>query len=136
MAARVFISHASKDRAIADAIQRCLEEEKYTVFSAKQVLPGEDWAGQVSAALNKSDAMVVLLSPEAIESPNVLHEISFALGSEKYKGRVVPVLLRPTENVPWFLKTIQFLDLTKRTNLRAAAERVVGTLHQLERRAG
>jgi len=44
--------------------------------------------------------MIVLLSPEAVQSPNVIHEIGLALGSEKYKGRVLPVLLRPTENIP------------------------------------
>ncbi len=135
MAYRVFISHSMKDRRIADEVRRHLAEDHHNTFVATDVLAGEDWAAATSEALKTSEVMVVLLSPEALASSNVLHEISFALGSEKYKGRVLPVLVRPTENIPWFLKTIQWIDVSDLSD-GDAAQRVVRALRQLERRAG
>jgi hypothetical protein len=125
-----------KDQDIADEIRRRLREDDHEVFTAADVLLGQDWAEAISNALRKSDVMIVLLSPESVQSPNVIHEIGFALGSAKYKGRVVPVLVRPTENVPWFLKTIQSVDVSNLANPKAAGDRVARTVQQLERRAG
>jgi hypothetical protein len=133
---KVFISHSMKDQELADEIRRRLSEDDHEVFDATDVLLGQDWAEAISNALKKSDVMVVLLSPESVQSPNVIHEIGFALGSAKYKGRVVPVLVRPTENVPWFLKTIQSVDVSNLSNPKTAADRVARTVQQLERRAG
>lgn len=136
MGLNVFISHSMKDQGVADEIRRHLALDDHKTFTATDVLAGEDWAAAISKALKKSEVMVVLLSPEAVQSPNVIHEIGFALGSEKYKGRVLPVLVRPTEDVPWFLKTIQGVDVSNLSNEVAAGERVARALRQLERRAG
>jgi len=136
MASRIFISHASKDNDLAEAIRRRLAQEDYKVFSANDILLGEDWAAAISNALATSDAMVVLLSPEAVESPNVIHEISFALGSANYKGRIFPVLVRRTENIPWFLTTMHLIDVTKQPDPKGAGETVAREFRRLERRAG
>jgi len=136
MGYKVFISHSMKDRRVAEEIRRRLVADAHDAFIATDVLAGDDWARAISEALKKSEVMVVLLSPEAVQSPNVIHEISFALGSEKYEGRVLPVLLRPTNNVPWFLNTIQRIDVSNLSSEAAVGDRVARALRQLERRAG
>ena len=137
MGYKVFISNSIKDKRFAEEIRRRLADDNHTTFVDTTDVPwGENWADAVSDALKKSEFMVVLLSPDAVQSPNVLHEIAFALGSEQYKGRVLPVVVRPTEDVPWFLKTIESLDVSKVTDARAIGDRVARALRQVERRAG
>ena len=55
---------------------------------------------------------------------------------ENYKGRVLPVLVSPTENVPWFLKTIPWVDVSNPSDQMTVGDRVARALRQLERRAG
>ncbi len=137
MGFKVFISHSVKDQNVADEIRQRLALDGHKIFNDTTDVPfGEDWAAAISEALRKSELMVVLLSPEAVQSPNVIHEIGFALGSENYKGRVVPVLVKPTENVPWFLKTIHTVDASDPSDQLTAGDRVARALRQLERRAG
>ncbi len=49
----------------------------------------------------------MILSPASVSSPNVLDEVSFALGKQK---TVIPILFRESE-VPYRLQRIQHLDL-------------------------
>ena len=135
MALKVFISHARKDEELALAIRDRLVQDQHKVFVANaDVLPGQDWAREISEALSRSQAMVVLLSPEAVESRNVLHEISFALGSPRYEGRVLPVVVRPTGNIPWFLQTIMHLDVSG-SPWPVAADDVATALRRMGRKA-
>ena len=48
--------------------------------------------------------MVVLLSPDSAASEGQRREIDFALVSDQYAGRVIPVFIRPTKNFPWILE--------------------------------
>lgn len=54
--------------------------------------------------------MVVLLSPDSMKSEWVRGEIEYALGSRNYEGRLIPVLVRPTREIPWILREFQILQ--------------------------
>ena len=48
------------------------------------VLPGDNWPNKVDQALQESDAMVVLLTADALRASWVRREIQYALGEQKY----------------------------------------------------
>lgn len=111
---RVFLSHSPDDQPTADRIAEELSRAGFDVWSAaQQVLPGDNWARRVAEALESSEAMVVLLSPAAMRAPNVRWEIEYALGSRHFEGRLVPVVVRRTDDVPWILRTMKMLRASR-----------------------
>jgi hypothetical protein len=104
---KIFISYSHKDQKIAKELTSELAAAGMKVWLAEdEVLPGENFSLQVGKALEQSDAMVVLVSPDAIQSQSVRHEIAYALSSPKFEQRLVPVMVKPTKNIPWFLETL------------------------------
>ena len=104
----IYLSHARKDSELALQLAKRLKREGLTVLHpATDRAPGENWAKEMGEALDKSDFMVFLLTPGAMEADWVRKDVEFALGSQKYEGRVYSVLMGPTaeagNDVPWIL---------------------------------
>jgi hypothetical protein len=53
--------------------------------------------------------MIVILTPDAVRSHWVSEEVGFALGEKRYRGRVIPLVLKRCEpkKVAWPLANIQ-----------------------------
>ena len=47
--------------------------------------------------------MVVLVSPAATESENLKRDLEYALVTKKFRNRLIPVIIRPTSELPWIL---------------------------------
>jgi hypothetical protein len=115
---KVFISYACEDSEIARKLSRWLEGAGFDVWlDESNILPGDNWAEKVSQALKESQAMVVLISPAAMDSKWVRHEIEFALGTKEYSGRLVPVFVGsrdriPDDMLPWILRRLHGIELT------------------------
>jgi hypothetical protein len=138
---KVFISYAQEDIKWADSIRQVLRDSKKTshfeVWNPElEIQPGENWASKTGEALESSDAVVVLLSPQSVKSPLVRHEIDFVLGQSKFRDRLIPVMVKPTREVPWILRELPFIDGTRgkedavrdvATALTAALEKHVAT---------
>jgi len=115
---RVFISHSHAEAALAKKLRGQLSELGLEVWDpAQQILPGDNWALEIGQALKKSRAMIVLLSPESMKSERVRREIEYALGDRNYAGRVFPVMVRPTEEVPWILHRFHMLRTNNPTKI-------------------
>ena len=73
-------------------------------------LPGENVSAVLGRALDRADAVIVLVSPAAMKSPAVRHEIQFALGQERFQNRLIPVLAKqtPADDIPWILRTLRW----------------------------
>jgi hypothetical protein len=107
---KVFLSYDRADRDPARKIAEQLREAGLTVWDPEQeLLPGADWNTALRKALETSEALVVLLSPDAMQSRSVSHEIEYALGARHLRGRLIPVLLRATRQVPWILRDLQMI---------------------------
>jgi hypothetical protein len=107
---KVFISHAAKDRQFADKLAKTLIEHGLDVsYPVSDLLPGDNWLLKAGRALDEANAMVVLLSPDAVASPGVLSEIEHAIKSPRFRGRLVPVMLRRTADYPWILKRLHIM---------------------------
>ncbi len=116
---QVFISHSSKDKAIAQRLAHRLIESGLKVWIPEdEIFPGDNWAKKVGAALEESDIMVVLITPHAFESEWVKEEIQYALTSEHYQGRLIPVFLgHETEipaDAPWILRKLSPVQIEGR----------------------
>ena len=72
--------------------------------------------------------MVVLVSPQAAESDSVRREIEYALGAARYAQRLIPVVVRPTNKLPWILEQLQMVPLNN--NIERAAREIVKRLEQ------
>ena len=113
---KVFISHASTDSKLAKRVAHVLREAGFQVWDETQILPGDNWGTQLAEALQESEAMVVLLTPNSLHSPNLIHEVGYALGKAGYNGRVIPVLAAspeqlPKEDIPWILHKFHIIQL-------------------------
>jgi hypothetical protein len=124
---RIFFSYAASDRDFAKDIASRLAEEGYEVSHPDQELsPGDNWSLKIGEALRDSKAMVVLLTPEAVRSDWVRREIEYALGSKNYKGRLIPVVIRPTQDIPWILRKFPMIQASK--NPVETSKRIVEAL--------
>jgi TIR domain len=110
MAYDVFISHAHKDKSIADAICEKLESAQVSCWIAvRDVSASEDRTDATRKAIGSSHVVVLVMSENANAAPHVEREIAHA----HYTGRsIVPLRLNNTlprraflfylENVRWF----------------------------------
>jgi hypothetical protein len=118
---QVFLSYAEQDkslaRRVADGLERAGRDGGLKVwFAEREILPGQNWAEEIARALKESEAMVILLTPDALSSTQVRREIEYALGEEAYSHRVVPVMVGPPEqlpskDIPWILKRLTSVSL-------------------------
>ncbi|MDY7048493.1 MAG: toll/interleukin-1 receptor domain-containing protein [Microcystis panniformis WG22] len=106
---KVFISHAFTEAKLAKRVADSLKEDGFQVWDSAEILPGDNWGDKLAKALQESEAMIVLLTPESLKSFNVVSDISYAIGQEKYQGRLIPVIVSSSDNlnlehIPWILK--------------------------------
>jgi hypothetical protein len=100
MPPRIVIGHAQ--------LASCLKQSGLKVWDRSvQTLPGDNWALKTGEALEASDALVVLLSPGVGKSETIVRTVQYALGSERFQNRLIPVMVRPTTKFPWILKDLQ-----------------------------
>lgn len=115
---KVFLSYTHNDSFLAKKITAGLTENGLDVWNAEtEIMPGGNWAEQISDALKESDAMVVLITPESLESRVVSREIEYALGNKAYKNRLIPVVVGseeslPSKSLPWILQKLQMIRLS------------------------
>ena len=111
MAHDVFISYASKDKTIADAVCATLEARRVRCWIApRDILPGVPYAEALIDALNESRVLVLVFSAEANISPSVIREVERACN----KGVViVPVRIEDvamSKQMEFYLSSQHWLD--------------------------
>ena len=123
---KVFLSYALDDKVAAREIAKRLTEEGLDVwFDEWQIAPGDNLAKRIGRALDQADAMVVLVTPEAMKSKAVRGEIEYALMTPRFEGTLIPVVLKPSEEMPWILDRMAVRADRNRT---AANRKIVETL--------
>lgn len=104
MAAFFSYSHADSDFALR--LTRDLKAAGIEVWLDQDISPGDRWDKTVQDALTKCEHLLVILSPDSVNSANVLDEVAFGLDTKK---TVVPVLYRECE-IPFRLRRVQWID--------------------------
>ena len=138
---KVFISHAHSDERLAHRVAATLQESGLEVWDAtREILPGDNWAQEVSNALQESQAMVVRLTPGSVRSQwarwEMRWEIEYALTKKRFRRRLIPVVagdpnVLDTEDVPWILRRQKMINLTEHENEEEGIREVARTLLQV-----
>lgn len=111
----VFLSHSSFDRHFATEVAAILHRHGIPIwFSERNIVGAQQWHDEIGAALRRCDWLVVLLSPNSVESIWVKREVLFALDDRRYAERIVPVLYQPCDydQLSWTLSLFQIVDFT------------------------
>lgn len=133
---KVFLSYAKSDEKLARRIGDALSQVGLTVWDyRREVLPGDLWSEKATQALRGSDAMVVLLTPDGVQSEQVRWEIEYALGSQAFKNRLIPVIVGAPDNiqrnsVPWILWRLQTITVPEHGSQRKAIQQIAQRLAQ------
>lgn len=79
---KVFVIYARQDRALADELFRILRLIPVEVWSDDQLRAGDHWQEELRSRLRDTESFVLLLTPQALGSSSVLHELgaAWALG--------------------------------------------------------
>ncbi|WP_020386515.1 TIR domain-containing protein [Kribbella catacumbae] len=109
--ARVFISHAGADSALAAEVHDWLSAEGHDVFLDRDLRDGieigEEWEARLGERLRWADAVVSLITTPYLESIWCTFEISIA---RDRGSRVLPVIAEEGVRHP-LLKSLQYTDL-------------------------
>ena len=110
----VFISYASQDAAIAEAVCKALEDAGLARWIApRNVRAGDFYADAIVQAINSCRMLVLILSRSAIDSPHVLREV------ERASAKMRPIISIHIDATPlppgleYFLSASHWLDASK-----------------------
>lgn len=112
---QVFLSHSSRDAAIAGQICERLERSGVQCFIApRDIRPGKEYAEEIINGLDESAAMVLLMSQSANSSPHVLREVEHAVsgGTPILVYKIEEVAL--SKSMEYFLMAHQWVNAKPR----------------------
>ena len=112
---KVFLSYASEDRKVAEAIYLSLHGQGHTVFFDRTDLPpGQEYDARIRRGIEKSQLFLFLISPYALDAGSyTLTELGIAQKIWQHPaGRVLPVVVRstPWDRIPPYLKSVTLLE--------------------------
>jgi serine/threonine-protein kinase len=119
----VFVSYASQDAAIANAVVAALEQQGLKCWIApRDVTPGALYADGIIGAINGTRVLVLVLSANSIASPHVGKEV------ERASSKRRPIIALRTDAAPltsaleYFLSESQWIDLAAEGTAAAFAK--------------
>jgi NAD-dependent DNA ligase len=104
----IFISYSSKDRSTTKKLVAVFEKQGWKVWWDKNLKPGKAFDTAISKALDAASCIVVLWSPNSVESNWVLEEAYEGLN----RDILAPVLIKATR-LPFGYRRTQYIDLSK-----------------------
>ncbi len=103
----VFISYKREDRAVAKALAEVLAAHGYSIWWDIDLLPGDRFADEIGAVIERASTTIVLWSAKAVASDYIRGEADLA----RQLGRLFPVRLDDSA-LPIPFNALQTLDLT------------------------
>lgn len=85
----VFISYSHRDEAWVKEFASALNDAGANAWSEYELEPGERWRERTETALRESSALVLVLSPENVDSPSTFFELGAAVADDK---KIIPVI--------------------------------------------
>src|SRR6266496_1110705 len=125
----VFISYSQRDGKWVEAyLIPALQQARLKVWSDRNIIAGSNWSIEIEQAVSQSRNMLVVISPDyvASQSPTLESSLFLSLSSEgDPPRRIIPLLLRRTEEIPPFLNRIQWVDFTKQERWDSAMQELL-----------
>lgn len=115
---KVFISHSRRDEKLVSRVVSYLEKAGFEVwYEEREVLPGDNPGEKIDQGLRESDAMVVLLTSDALRQFQAIRPyVEYALTQARFEGRLIPVLAGNAEDfrgwsMPWIFDHLPIITL-------------------------
>ncbi len=106
---KVFISYAHSDKEFALKLATSLRSAGIDIWIDQlDISIGANWDLSIKQGLENSDSLVVVLSPAAADSDNVMNELAFMLNKNK---EIIPILLKECE-IPILITRRHYADFT------------------------
>ncbi|MBL8153012.1 MAG: toll/interleukin-1 receptor domain-containing protein [Anaerolineae bacterium] len=104
---RIFISYSRRDKQFATRLAQSLTNNGADVWIDMEDIPaGVKWSTAIQQGLKTCDIMLVIVSPDAMQSTNVEDEWQYYLDRGK---PILPILWRPAD-MHFQLNRIQYID--------------------------
>jgi hypothetical protein len=107
----VFISYATRDKPIADAICNYLESQQIRCWIApRDILPGMQYQESIIDGIDSSFILVLVFSADSNESPHVLTEVNEAMSN---KVIIIPFRVedvQPSKSMKYLIGVPHWLD--------------------------
>lgn len=107
-----FLSHSSRDASVARRLCAMIEAKGVRCWIApRDIDPGAAYADEIVRAIQSCDTMVLLLTPAATESGEVLNELELA---HKWRKIIVPLMIgKPHANGPldYYIARLNWIEV-------------------------
>ncbi len=137
---KIFISyrHTTLDGTIAEQLAKDLAAGGFEVFFDQELRAGSDWQEKLQHELEAADALIVLVSKEALASDMVTHEVKLAKRLHKRKSLVaiLPVYVAFDGPLPWewsYLENLQHVVWTFGQEFSEISESLLEPLREAEK---
>jgi hypothetical protein len=95
----VFVSYASADRELVRPLVKRLQKAGYTTwFDRESLIGGDDWKREIDQGLRKAMAVVITLTPNAIDEAKHEWAVYEQRESLRLFAPVIPVILKKTDD--------------------------------------
>lgn len=125
---RLFISYATVDHELAEEIaDLCRRANIYTFVANINIPPGTDWYDRLGDEIRQADELLVIISPESIDSAWVMIEVgaAWALG----KGIIPAVLYEDIGSLPEPIKRFQAQKIISKTERKNLVKKIAQRMH-------
>src|SRR5216684_7142135 len=108
--AKIFVSYAREDAGFVDRLEAALKARGFEpLVDRTEIYAFEDWWKRIEALIARADAVIVVLSPDAVDAQSVCRkEVAFAASLNK---RFAPIVCRPADDeaVPDVLRRLNWI---------------------------
>jgi Tol biopolymer transport system component len=102
-----FISYSREDSGFAVRLVKDLKKTKYDIWFDQFDIPkGSRWDVEIQLALENCSAFLIILSPDSVQSQNVMDEVNYAIDENK---QILPIKIKEC-HVPFRLRRFQYVD--------------------------
>ncbi len=106
---RVFISYSRKDIAFVERLAKDIKNAGFDAwYDLSGLEAGKNWGKEIQDALQESQFLIVVLSPNSLQSRWVEREYLFA---ESLNVKIIPVLYQPCRLPLWTID-LHYIDMT------------------------
>jgi hypothetical protein len=103
----IFVTYSHHDRSFATRLADDLEKLGAAIWMDVKNIPyGDKWRNSVQRALQKCDTMLVVISPESMQSDQVEAEWGYFLDNKK---RIIPLVYKAAD-IHYQLRILQYID--------------------------
>lgn len=130
MTSSVFLSHNSVDKPFVRELARDMKRAGIKVWiDEAEIKIGDSIVDKIGKGIDEADYVVVVLSPNSVDSPWVQRELQVATHQEIVGKRikVLPVLYKDC-NIPSYLEDKSFADFRDSANYFTALQQILNSL--------